>query len=156
MPSHLKQNLNQARLETEINDTMVQHLEKEMELNGLSDPIDKNVTGRHQIDTQEQQQAPNPPKLAGPCFGCGQSGHVIKNCRKTAREATNRGNRVPNKITDPCETCEKKSHTTQECYSGANRANKPQLWKTPNATPPNNIPKPPQPKEVSTQKKTHK
>ena len=45
MPTHLKRVLNQARLETESYDTMVQHLEKEMELNGLSDPIDNNITG---------------------------------------------------------------------------------------------------------------
>ena len=90
MPPHLKRVLNQARLETETYDTMVQHLEKEMELNGLSDPIDNNVTGIHQIDAQEQQQAPTPPEPAGPCFGCGHCGHVIKNCRKTAREARNR------------------------------------------------------------------
>ena len=76
-----------------------------------SDPIDNNITGIHQIDAHEQQPAPNPSKLAGPCFGCGHSGHVIKNCRKTARAARNRGNRAPNKIVDPCETCGKK--TTQ-------------------------------------------
>ena len=71
-------------------------------------------------------------------------GHVIKNCRKAAREARNRGNRVPNKIVDPCETCGNKSHTTQECYSGANWAKRPQWWKTPKTTSPNNIPIPPQ------------
>ena len=52
---------------------------------------------------------------------------------------------MPNKIVDPCETCGKKNHTKQECYSGANWANRPQWWKTPKATPPNNIPIPQQP-----------
>ena len=75
----------------------------------------------------------------------GHSGHVIKTCRKTAREARNRDNRVPNKIVDPCETCGKKSHKTQECYSGANWAIRPQWWKSPKATSPNNIPIPSQP-----------
>ena len=46
-----------------------------MELNGLSDPIDNNLTGIHQIDAHEQQPAPNPPKPAGPCYECGHSGH---------------------------------------------------------------------------------
>ena len=86
MPPQLKRVPNQASLEIETYDTMVQHLEREMELNGLSDPIDNNLTGIHQIDAQEQQQATNPPKPAGPCFGCNHSGHVIKNCRKTARK----------------------------------------------------------------------
>ena len=143
MPAHLKRVLNQARLETESYDLMVQHLEREMELNGLLAPSETNITGVHQIDVQDApQQTANPPKPAGPCFGCGNSGHVIKNCRKTAREARNRGNRAPTKITNPCETCGKKSHTTQECYSGANWANRPQWWKTPKATSPNNIPLP--------------
>ena len=52
---------------------------------------------------------------------------------------------MPNKIVDPCETCGKKSLTTQECYSGAKWGNRPQWWKTPKATPPKNIPIPPQP-----------
>ena len=82
-----------------------------MALNGLLAPNETNITGVHQIDALDPQQAPNPPKPSGPCYGCGQSGHVIKNCRKVAREARNRGNRVPNKIADPCETCGKKSHT---------------------------------------------
>ena len=94
LPPHLKRVLNQARLEAETYDTMVQHLEREMELNGLSDPIDNNVTGIHQIDAYEQQAAPNPPNPAGPCFGCGHSGYIIKICRKTSRETRNRGNRV--------------------------------------------------------------
>ena len=113
MPAHLKRVLNQARLETESYDLMVQHQEREMELKGLLAPSETNITGVHQYDVQDApQQTANPPKPAGPCFGCGNSGHVIKNCRKTAREARNRGNRAPTKITNPCETCGKKSHTT--------------------------------------------
>ena len=151
-PAHLKRVLNQARLETESYDLMVQHLEREMELNGLLAPSETNITGVHQIEVQETPQPPTnppkppkPPKPAYPCFGCGHSGHVIKNCRKTAREARNRGNRAPTKITNPCETCGKKSHATQECYSGANWANTPQWWKTSKATSPNNIPLPQNP-----------
>ena len=144
MQTHLKRVLNQARLETESYDMMVQHLEREMELNGLLAPNETNITGVHQIKVQETQQAPNPPKPTGSCYGCGQPGHVVKNCRKVAREARNRGNRVPNKIVDPCETCGKKSHSTQDCCSGANWANRPQWWKTPNTTPPKNIPITPQ------------
>ena len=145
MPTHLKRVLNQARLETEHYDMMVQHLEREMKLNGLLAPDETNITGVHQIEVQETQHASNPHKPSGPCYGCGQSGHVVKKCRKVAREAHNRGNRVTNKIVDPCETCGKKSHTTQDCYSGANWANRSQWWKTARTTPPNNIPMPPQP-----------
>ena len=38
MPTHLKRVLNQARLQTETFDMMVQHLEREIELNGLLAP----------------------------------------------------------------------------------------------------------------------
>ena len=91
MPTHLKRVLNQARLETESYDMMVQHLEKEMELNGLFAPIETNITGVHQIEVHETQPAPNPSKPSGPCYGCGQSGHIVKNCRKVYCEARNRG-----------------------------------------------------------------
>ena len=115
-----------------------------MEPNRLLDPNETDITGVHQIEVQETQQALNAPKPSSLCYGCGQPGHVVENCRKVAREACNRGNRVPNKIVDPCETCGKKSHTTQDCYSGANWANRPQWWKTPSTTPPNDIPITPQ------------
>ena len=46
---------------------------------------------------------------------------------------------------DPCETFGKTRRRIQECYSGANWANRPQWWKTPKATSPNNIPIPLQP-----------
>ena len=85
MPTHLKRVLNQARLETESYDLMVQHLEREIELNGMLAPNETNITGVHQIEVQETQQVPNPPKPTGPCYGCGQPGHVVKNCRKVAR-----------------------------------------------------------------------
>ena len=122
---------------------MVQHLEREMELNGLLAPNETNITGVNQIEVRGTQQAPIPPKPSGPCYGCGQSVHIVKNCRKVARKARNKCNRVPNQIVEPCETCGKKNHTTQDCYSGANWANRPQWWKTPKTTPLNNIPIPP-------------
>ena len=49
MLTHLKRVLNQDRLETESYDMMVQHLEREMELNGLLAPNETNITGVHQI-----------------------------------------------------------------------------------------------------------
>ena len=44
MPPHLKRVLNQARLETESYETMVQHLEREIEVNGLAAPDSLPIT----------------------------------------------------------------------------------------------------------------
>ena len=53
LPSIIKRVLNQARLETESYDTMIQHLKRDVELNGLSAPIETNITGVHQIDVPD-------------------------------------------------------------------------------------------------------
>ena len=62
MPPHLKKVLNQARLETELYETMVQHLEREIELNGLATNDSPSITGVHNIETSSQQQQNNPPE----------------------------------------------------------------------------------------------
>ena len=69
-----------------------------MELNELLAPNETSITGVHQIEVQETQRAPNPPKPSGLCYGCGQSGDVVKDCRNVAHETRNRGNRVPTKL----------------------------------------------------------
>ena len=86
MPPHLKKVLNQARLETESYETMVQHLEREIELNGLATNDSLSITGVHNIEPSSQQQQNIPPITTGPSFGCGNPGHLLRNCRKTNRD----------------------------------------------------------------------
>ena len=62
MPPHLKKVLSQARLETESYETMVQHLEREIELNGLATNDSLSITGVHNIEPSSQQQQNNPPE----------------------------------------------------------------------------------------------
>ena len=143
MPPHLKRALNQARLETESYETMVQHLEREIELNGLAATDTPPITGVYNLELSPQQQKEKPPKITGTCFGCGNPGHLLRNCRKTNRDKRKQRNQNPTQTT-PCETCGKMSHETKDCYSGANWANRPTWWKTPKTTPPNNIPIPQQ------------
>ena len=51
MPAHLKRVINQARnLETAPYETMVQHLEREMKLNGLANPESTTFTGIHNVE----------------------------------------------------------------------------------------------------------
>ena len=139
MPPHLKKVLNQARLETESYETMVQHLEREIELNGLATNDGPSITGVHNIEPSLQQQQNKPPKTTGTWFGCGNPGHLLRNCRKTNRDKRSQKNQNTT-LSSPCETRGKMSHETKDCYSGANWANRPTWLKTPIATSPNNIP----------------
>ena len=137
MPTHLKRVLNQARLETASYETMVQHLEREMELN----PESTTFTGIHNVEPTNNLNQEKPPKTASTCFGCGHQGHLLRNCRKTNRDK--RTQKTPNTTnTNPCETCGKLSHETKDCYSGAYWANRPTWWKTPKPTGSNSIPLP--------------
>ena len=143
MPTHLKRVLNQARLETASYETMVQHLEREMELNGLANPDSTTLTGIHNVEPTNNHNQERPPKTASTCFGCGHQGHLLRNCRKTNRDKRNQ--KTTNTfVTNPCETCGKLSHETKDCYSGANWANRPTWWKTPKPTGSNSIPLPQQ------------
>ena len=83
MTPHFKKVLNQARLETESYETMLQHLEREIELNGLATNDSLSITGVHNIEPSSQQQQNNPPRTTGPCFGCGnpaKMSHETKDC----------------------------------------------------------------------------
>ena len=81
---HTSREPKSARLETESYETMVQHLERGMDLNGLSASIDSSFTGVHQVKVLGPQQTQNAPKPAGLCYGCGHPGHVIKTYTKRA------------------------------------------------------------------------
>ena len=82
MPTHLKRVLNQARLETESYEMMVQHLEKEMELNGLLAPNETNITGVHQIDALDPQQAPILPNRQDHATDVGNPAMLSKTAEK--------------------------------------------------------------------------
>ena len=98
MPTHLKRVLNQARLETAPYETMVQHLEREMELNGLANPEFTTFTGIHNVEPANTSNQERHPKTASTCFGCGHQGHLLRNCRKTNRA---KRNQKPPAITSP-------------------------------------------------------
>ena len=74
MPAHLKRVLNQACLETALYETMVQHLEREMELNRLANPESATFTGIHNVEPTNNLNQERPPKTASTCFGCGHQG----------------------------------------------------------------------------------
>ena len=124
---------------------MVQHLEREMELNGLAAPEMNSVTGIHNIETIVKQEAQSDPnKVIGLYYGCGKKGHLLKHCRKVQRDNRRRQQRAPTTNVTPCETCGKKSHETKDCVAGANWANRPTWWKSPQLTGTNTVPLNPQ------------
>ena len=143
MPAHLKRILNQARLDTASYETMVQHVEREVELNGLAIPESATFTGIHNVESTNNSNQERNPKTANTCFGFGHPEHLLRNCRKTNRDRRNQKPLNTN-ITNPCETCGKLSHETKDCYSEANWANRPTCWKTPKPSGSNNIPLPQQ------------
>ena len=104
MPPHLKRVLNQARPETESYETMVQNLEREIELNGLATTDSPSITGVHNLEPNLQQQQEKLLKTTGTCSGCGNPGSLLRNCRKTNRNKRSQRNQNPTQTT-PCETC---------------------------------------------------
>ena len=121
MTVNVKRDLNQAHLETALYETMVQHLEREMELIGLATSDTISLTGIKNIGQAPNTNQERTRKITGPCFGCGHPGHLLCYCRKTNRDK--RLQKTDNStITTPCET--KMSHETKDCYSGDNCANR--------------------------------
>ena len=109
---------------------MVQHFEKEMELNGLRNPDTTSLTGINNIGEASSTNQERPQKVTDPCFGCNHLGHLLHNCRKT-----NRDKRLQKTAGSALTTPSEMSQETKDCYSGANWANHPSWWKTPKSTP---------------------
>ena len=65
---------------------MVQHLEREVELNGLANPDKTSLTGINNFGQVPNTNQEGPQNVTGACFGCGHSGYLPRNCRKTNRD----------------------------------------------------------------------
>ena len=142
MPAHLKRVLNQARLETKPYEEMVEHLEREMELNGLCPPETASITGINSVEMQEERPQPRRKLI---CNYCGKNGHTKNICRtfKSHKEKAKGPQNSPENVIPKCETCGKGGHLTQACFNGANWENRPQNWRAPDPKPQNNDPETP-------------
>ena len=125
-----------------------------MEVIGFPATTELNIAGVNQIDLkdppkqqqqqlqqqqqqqqhqQQQQQQQNQPKPPASLFGCGQSGHNFKNCRKTAIEVRNKSNCVPSnkrpvRSTGRIATTHKKAteeQTVQTAHDSGKRRKRP-------------------------------
>ena len=81
MPPHLKKSINQAHLENGTYEQIVSHLERELELNGLEAPYEKQLNTVMQQDAQQNSEKPKPT-----CHHCKKPGHYRNQCRQLKRE----------------------------------------------------------------------
>ena len=86
MPPHLKRTINLAYLENGTYDQIVQHLERELELNGLGTPDDHPLPILNNIGQQPEKEQND--KKKGLCFHCAKPGHHKAQCRKLKRRTT--------------------------------------------------------------------
>ena len=143
MPDHVKKILYSVYLEDELNNDIVLHLEREMQINGLGAPDETTLVPLNTVDAvvthdkKEQRQR-------GYCFHCGKYGHYKAQCRRLRKDryyATKTSNNGPKQTEAPkpkCDTCGK-LHKTENCWDGANVANDPRKKKREFTIPTNKI-----------------
>ena len=81
MPPHLKKMINQAHLENGTYVQIVSHLGKELELNGLEDPDDRQINTSPQQARQKNTEKPRPT-----CHHCKKLRHHRNQCRQLKEE----------------------------------------------------------------------
>ena len=119
LPPHLKRSINTAYLENGTYDEIVQHLERELELNGLegenAPAITINSTQNSSNTTDNK-----PFNMAdAECRYCKEKGHFVRECerlkRKKERDLRNGIPPVERRTYPPCEHCGLTNHTSDRC-----------------------------------------
>ena len=119
MPPHLKRSINTAYLENGTYEQIIQHLERELELNGLEGDNNPAIT----INTT-QNTYNRPPNQTFDisnveCHYCKEKGHFIRDCiklqRKREREQRNYHNPPNRRNFPPCDHCGYYNHPTEKC-----------------------------------------
>ena len=113
MPPHLKNSIKQAHLENGTYEQIVIHLERELELNSLEYPDERQMN----TVTHKQQIEGNPDNAGN-----------INSDTNDSNPNNHKIDRKSRTLYPPCETCGKTNHSTERCYVGANAANRPLPW----------------------------
>ena len=139
MPPHLKRSINHAYLENGTYEQIVQHLEREMELNGLESedtgvktqmavinkPAEDKPTQQKTATTKKKQQTPktvpNNTLQDDQCCYCENTGHKAADCAKLAKRR--KLEKEPDAIR--CTHCNAPGDEEPTCYFGANMENRP-------------------------------
>ena len=148
MPDHFKKILNRAHLEDKNFNDVVLHLERKVQLNGVSAPDEATLIPLNSVNAvapEEQEQQPR-----GYCIHCGRYGHFKAKCRRLKKERhyetkTKNADINQNDARKPqFETCGKMLKT-ENCWDGANAANDPRRKRREVTSPTNKINKQPLP-----------
>ena len=81
MPPYLKKSISQAHLENETYERIKSHLERELELNGMEAPDERQLNTVTQQATQQNSEKPKPT-----CHHCKEPVHYRNQCRQLKRE----------------------------------------------------------------------
>ena len=127
MQPHLKKSINTAFLENGTYKQMVDHIYREMDLNGLENCEDElpvttmAVTKVKNENKPKKRQMPQtqsnvvPEATKGPCRYCKEYGHELDDCAKLAAKIKRD---EKNGIVRPtCSKCNKVGHTSERCLT---------------------------------------
>ena len=105
LPPHLKRSVNTAYLENGTYDEIVQHLERELELNGLEGDNAQAIT----ISTTQNSESRPPRDMSNvECYYCKEKGHFARDCpklkKRKEKEQPNGETNKPKRSFPPCGT----------------------------------------------------
>ena len=102
LPPHLKRSVNTAYLENGTYEEIVQHLERELELNGLEGDNAPAIT----ISTIQNAESRPPRDLSNvDCYFCKEKGHFARDCprlKKRKERDQQEGEAKPRRTFPPC------------------------------------------------------
>ena len=135
LPPKLKRSVNMARLENGTYEEIVEHLERELELNALEESDDLPMATMASASTSHNNLLSNGinTNKDAQCSYCKATGHYYKNCPKLKKkkETEDKDGKKPQRPTyPPCDTCGKKNHPTERCWQGAGAHLRPKRMQT--------------------------